>query len=105
VVPVIISTLLQNEYLFDTPFSTATLLSGARSQRFHKFTLRYGIVAPALFLVLLNPDAWDLIEGIERVLVGSDQDAIDFKQSVSSTLNMTAIAVRSLHCPPLKTIV
>jgi hypothetical protein len=103
VVPVTISTLFQNEYPFDTPFSRVTQLSGAQSQRFHKFTQRYGIVA--LFPALVNPDAWDLIEGMERVLEGSDKDAIEFKQSVSSTLNMTAVAVRSLHYPSLKTIV
>ena len=100
VVPVTMSTLLQNEYPFDTLFS---MLSGAQSQRIHKFTQRYGIVA--FFPALVNPDAWDLIEGMERVLVGSDKDAIEFKQSVSSTLNMTAMAVRSLHYPPLKTVV
>jgi hypothetical protein len=103
VMPVTISTLLQNEYPFDTLFSRVTLLTGAQSQRFHKFTQRYGIIA--FFPALVNPDAWDLIEGIERVLVGSDKDAIEFKQSVSSTLNMTAMAVRRLHYPPLKTIV
>ena len=103
VVPVTISTLLQNEYPFDTLFSAVTLLSGAQSQRFRRFTQRYGILA--FFSALVNPDAWDLVEGMERVLVGPDKDAIGFKQSVSSTLNMTAMAVRSLHYPPLKTIV
>lgn len=97
--PVTISTLSQNEYQFDTLFS---MFSRAQSQRIHKFTRRYGIFA--IIPALVSMEAWDLIEGIERVLVGSDKDAIEFKQSVSSTLNMTAMAVRSLHYPPLETI-
>jgi hypothetical protein len=91
VLPVTVSTLLRNNQV-DT-----------QSRRIRECTQRYGIVA--FFPALINPDVWDLIEGMERALVGSNEDASDFKQSVSSTMHMTAIAVRSLHYPPLKTIV
>ena len=94
VVPATISTLLQNEYPFDTLFSAVTLLSGAQSQQFRRFTQRYGILA--FFSALVNPDAWDLIEGMERVLVGPDKDAIEFRQSVSSTFSLSTSENNSL---------
>lgn len=97
-VPVAISTLLPRRYQPSAQFSGLSLLRGARPDRIQKLNSQYGPIATVF--AVLRPEALDILDGIERVLEGHDTDANEFKQSVSSTLNMVAASVRSPSISP-----
>jgi hypothetical protein len=63
----------------------------ARKDRMSRLSRRYGPILTTMANMI--PEVLDIVGGIDKVLTGTDDDAKEFKQSLSSNLNMIAVAV------------